>query len=91
MPLIHCDFRSNVLGLETAMNVILPQPKPASSSGVPDETNRRYPTLYLLHGLTGNHTDWQRETSIERYAAPLDLAIVMPEWNLTCNPLKKGP
>jgi pimeloyl-ACP methyl ester carboxylesterase len=27
----------------------------------------------------GNHTDWQRETSIERYAAPLDLAIVMPE------------
>ena len=79
MPLIHCDFRSNILGLETAMNVILPQPKPASSSGVTDETNRRYPTLYLLHGLTGNHTDWQRETSIERYAAPLDLAIVMPE------------
>jgi putative tributyrin esterase len=79
MALIQCDFRSNVLGLETSMNVILPEPKSAGSSAVPEEANRRYPTLYLLHGLFGNHTDWQRNTLIERYVAPLDLAVVMPE------------
>jgi putative tributyrin esterase len=78
MPLIHCDFRSNVLGLETAMTVILPQPGPVDWRGIPEATSRRYPTLYLLHGLSGNHTDLHRRTLIERYAAPLDLAIVMP-------------
>jgi putative tributyrin esterase len=35
------------------------------------------PVLYLLHGLSDDHTTWQRRTSIERYAAPLGLAVVM--------------
>jgi pimeloyl-ACP methyl ester carboxylesterase len=35
-------------------------------------------TLYLLHGLSDDHTIWQRRTSIERYAAKYDLAVVMP-------------
>jgi S-formylglutathione hydrolase FrmB len=37
-----------------------------------------YPTLYLLHGLSDDHTIWQRRTSIERYAANYELAVVMP-------------
>jgi S-formylglutathione hydrolase FrmB len=36
------------------------------------------PVLYLLHGLSDDHTAWLRNTSIERYAAPLGLAVVMP-------------
>jgi S-formylglutathione hydrolase FrmB len=36
------------------------------------------PTLYLLHGLSDDHTIWLRRTSIERYVAPLGLAVVMP-------------
>lgn len=38
----------------------------------------KYPTLYLLHGLSDDHTIWTRRTSIERYAAARDLAVVMP-------------
>ena len=34
--------------------------------------------LYLLHGLSDDHTIWLRRTSIERYVAPLGLAVVMP-------------
>ena len=34
--------------------------------------------LYLLHGLTDDHTGWQRYTSIERYADEAGLAVVMP-------------
>ena len=34
--------------------------------------------LYLLHGLSDDHTIWLRRTSIERYAAPLGLTVVMP-------------
>jgi S-formylglutathione hydrolase FrmB len=38
----------------------------------------KHPTLYLLHGLSDDHTIWLRRTSIERYAADLGLAVVMP-------------
>lgn len=39
------------------------------------------PVLYLLHGLSDDHTIWQRRTSIERYAASRRLAVVMPAVN----------
>lgn len=67
MALIECNFFSETLGLCTAMNVILPQP-----------IRRRYPVLYLLHGLSDDHTIWCRRTSIERYADALGVAVVMP-------------
>ncbi len=36
------------------------------------------PVLYLLHGLTDDHTGWTAHTSIERYAEDAGLAVVMP-------------
>src|SRR5262245_30099729 len=75
MALIHCNFYSQVLGLASTMLVILPDPSPA----VPSVTSQqRYPTLYLLHGRSDDHTIWQRRTSIERYVQDLNLAVVMP-------------
>ena len=41
-------------------------------------TRAEYPTLYLLHGLSDDHTIWMRRTSIERYVAERNLAVVMP-------------
>ncbi len=70
MPLIECQFRSEALGLRTTISVILPHP--AKKTGI----RGKYPTLYLLHGLTGDHTCWLRETPIERYVEPLNLAVV---------------
>ncbi len=37
------------------------------------------PVLYLLHGLSGDCTSWERRTSIERYAGEKGIAVVMPE------------
>ena len=37
-----------------------------------------YKTLYLFHGLSDDHTIWMRRTSIERYAAEKNIAVVMP-------------
>ncbi len=75
MPLIHCNFFSQSLQLSTSMDVILPlRPwKPQSSA-----QEGKHPTLYLLHGLSDDHTIWQRRTSIERYVENHDLAVVMP-------------
>ncbi len=79
MALIQCDFFSEVLGLSTSMNVILPQ-SARGQIGLAAAKARPgpHPVLYLLHGLSDDHTIWCRRTSIERYAAPLGLAVVMP-------------
>ena len=69
MALFHANFYSDVLGMQSSAEVILPdRPDPA----------RKLPVLYLLHGLSDDHTIWQRRTSIDRYAAAYYLAIVMP-------------
>ncbi len=77
MALLHCNFWSEVLQLSCSMDVILPEPK-RSPAGEILTPPRLYPTLYLLHGLSDDHTIWQRRTSIERYVAEMDLAVVMP-------------
>jgi putative tributyrin esterase len=72
MALIHCNFRSEVLEIATAMYVILPE----------NTSNKvKHPTLYLLHGLSDDYTAWIRATSIERYVDNLGLAVVMPAVN----------
>jgi putative tributyrin esterase len=78
MALIHCDFFSEVLGVSTSMCVILPQNTKSQIGMGGSEKKTAYPTLYLLHGLSDDHTVWQRRTSIERYVASLGIAVVMP-------------
>jgi S-formylglutathione hydrolase FrmB len=60
------------------MDVILPQAT-SGQIGMPSSATRaEFPTLYLLHGLSDDHTIWQRRTSVERYVADRGLAVVMP-------------
>ena len=83
MALIHANFFSSALGMCVACDVILPE-KNEMLIGM--ETNSRggkHPVLWLLHGMSDNHTIWQRRTSIERYASRLGLAVVMPNAHLS--------
>ena len=73
MALLTWNFDSRTLGISASANVILPQ------SAV--ERGKKLPVLYLLHGLSDDHTIWQRRTSVERYVEPLGLAVVMPAVN----------
>ncbi|MFT3788859.1 MAG: alpha/beta hydrolase family protein [Tepidisphaeraceae bacterium] len=61
-------FRSNILGMRVTMDALLPDDGPGP-----------FPTLYLLHGLSDDHTIWGRLTRIESYAWNLPIAIVMPQ------------
>ena len=79
MALIRCEFFSDVLGLSTSMHVILPQQTSAQIGLTGATLTGDNPTLYLLHGLSDDDSIWLRRTSIERYVAPLGLAVVMPQ------------
>ncbi len=77
MALSHTHFFSNVLGRGVGCEVILPE-KSSKLIGMETTENDKIPVLWLLHGASDDETIWQRRTSIERYAAPLGLAVVMP-------------
>jgi S-formylglutathione hydrolase FrmB len=71
MALLEIRFDSRTLDLSLGANVILPD-HPQMWATPPA-------VLYLLHGLSDDHTIWSRRTSIERYAADYNLAVVMPD------------
>lgn len=79
MAHLRCDFYSDALGLSTSMTVLLPQPTQNRIGMDGQAGSQPPPVLYLLHGLSDDDTTWLRRTSIERYAAPLGLAVVMPQ------------
>ena len=68
MPWAQVHWRSDVLGKQTTMQVILP-----TAGSAP------YPTLYLLHGLSDDSTIWLRRSRIEAYVRELPLIVVMPD------------
>lgn len=77
MALIRIGFFSEVLGMCTSCDVILPQLPDA------DAPSRTFPAMYLLHNLTKSHSTWQRMTSIERYANHFGAAVIMPDAHLS--------
>jgi S-formylglutathione hydrolase FrmB len=64
-------YQSAALGRAMKYRILLP-------AGY-DRSARRYPVLYLLHGLAGSYLDWDTKTHLEEYAAPLQVIIVMPD------------
>lgn len=83
MALIDCKFFSETLGMCSSLRVILPEKteRRIGDIGVSragQAAFRGHPTLWLLHGMSDDETIWTRATSLERYAAPLGLAVVMP-------------
>lgn len=82
MALLHMTIASDVLQQNVDLDVILPEDTPGLI-GMNGKAGGMYPTLYLLHGMSDDHTIWQRRTSIERYVAGLNLAVVMPSVDLS--------
>lgn len=89
MALLHVGFYSQMLRMQSSMDVILPETNQGIGVGgaPPWDGKSLLPVLYLLHGTTDDQTIWQRRTSIERYAAGRPLAVVMPNGHLSayCN------
>ncbi len=68
MALSTLHWFSQVLGKQTTTQVLLP-----------DVGEPPFPTLYLLHGRSDDHTTWLRRTRLESYVAKLPLIVVMPD------------
>ena len=77
MAFFEMNYHSDALGMGVSVNVIIPE-KAKTMIGMDASGGDKYKTLYLLHGLSDDHTIWMRRTSIERYASEYGIAVVMP-------------
>lgn len=79
MALITLKFYSEALQMQTEVYVAIPQKNSNGEIGIGNNAGEgKYKCLYLLHGLSDDHTIWLRRTSIERYAADYGICVVMP-------------
>lgn len=67
------DYRFHSAALDREMPYRVLTPAAADAAG------RRYPVLYLLHGLGGHFTDWTKYTRLAHHLAGAGLIVVMPE------------
>ncbi len=74
MALVQVDFFSKALMRTVTFNAIVPVDK----TGHDIKKITEYKTLYLLHGIFGNHTDWIVNTRIGLLAQEKDLVVIMP-------------
>lgn len=71
-PEIHNEsLTSKSLGRKSLYRVLLPVGYEHSA--------RRYPVLYLLHGLFGDYTNWTSLTHLPAYAMSMNFIIVTPD------------
>jgi S-formylglutathione hydrolase FrmB len=69
------QFESKLVGAALPYNVILPADYARDSA-----KHRRYPVLYLLHGLSGSAGDWVSERArLADHAAQYPFIVVVPE------------
>ncbi len=79
MALIDLGIFSEALGIQTSVQVVIPQRSTVGEIGTANKVDEgKFKTLYLLHGLSDDQTIWMRRTSIERYASELGICVVMP-------------
>lgn len=76
MALIQVNYVSAALQRTVPLQVILPIDKWSPDGKLLNE--KKFKTLYLLHGFLGNYTDWVSGTRIQRWAEERNLAVVMP-------------
>ncbi len=80
MSWCEVHFGGNCVGKQSSMDVLLP------------DGDGPFPVLYLLHGLSDDHTIWHRRTRIEMYVEGLPLIVVMPDGHRSfyCNDPRPG-
>ena len=75
MALLEMTFFAETLQRFTDVTVIIP----VENTGILKRKKpEHFPTLYLLHGYTGNSKDWLSYANVRTIAEECNLAVVMP-------------
>jgi len=70
LPVQTVEFEAPAVGRSMKYNIVVPADY--------QESGKRYPVLYLLHGLTSDYTAWAR-MRVPGYAGRYEMIVVMPD------------
>jgi putative tributyrin esterase len=73
-PVAQFELKSAFLGRSISYRILYPVEYQRA-----DKREKRFPVIYLLHGVTGESSNWIERTQIARYATEHDLFVVMVE------------
>lgn len=79
MATISCDYYSLARHGAQSFTAILPCDPPPLDGGPVKYVDGPYPTIYLLHGFSGNRHDWLYRSNIEMWAVTNGYAVIMPD------------
>ena len=78
MSTVQLNLYARSLQFRTEIRVVLPEYPKQRNDGIPHkqafDAATRFPVVYLLHGFTGDYTDWTNMIPIERFAAETGFA-----------------
>jgi Predicted esterase len=77
MAIIDVNFFSNALARQVSYKSIIPVDG-AVFPGRPAKEVKPFKTVYLLHGIFGDFTDWLIKSRIALYAEEHNIAVIMP-------------
>ena len=77
MAFIQINLMSESLMRTINVNAIIPVDK-ISFNTKEVKKQKKFKTLYLLHGVYGSQVDWINGTNIQRWAEEKNLAVIMP-------------
>ena len=75
MAHFNVEFFSQTLNRSVRCGVFLPTDQGAY---LEETEKKRFPTLYLLHGMTGSQEDWNGIGTLWDLARQYRMAVVMP-------------
>lgn len=79
MAVLTVNFYSRArVGFQSFTAILPIDPPPAGETPLA-YAKGPWPTLYLLHGFSGNHNDWLLRSDIEAWAGQRGWAVIMPD------------
>lgn len=79
MAVLTCNFYSRARVGFQSFTAVLPLEPPPSGPNAVTYAQGPWPTLYLLHGFSGNRNDWLLRSDIETLAGQRGWAVIMPD------------
>ena len=79
MAVFNCSYYSQAHLGQRNFTAIVPVEKMPEFWGKVGYQAGPFPTIYLLHGFSGNQNDWLLNSRINEWAAARNLAVIMPD------------
>ena len=81
MSMLNFDYFSVARKGFVSCSVILPFDRPPQNNGLVKYDSGPFPTIYLLHGFSGNRNCWLYNAQVMEWATKFGFAVVMPDGN----------